>query len=45
MQILVCADSHSGNYDLPLIPMVLMLVLSALLWLRIDPTEQLIPET
>jgi ACS family glucarate transporter-like MFS transporter len=35
----------SGNYDLPLIPMVLMLVLSALLWLRIDPTEQLVPES
>jgi ACS family glucarate transporter-like MFS transporter len=35
----------SGSYELPLIPMVLMLVLSALLWLRIDPTEQLVPET
>jgi ACS family glucarate transporter-like MFS transporter len=35
----------SGSYEIPLIPMVLMLVLSALLWLKIDPTEQLIPET
>jgi ACS family glucarate transporter-like MFS transporter len=34
----------SGSYDIPLIPMVLMLVLSAVLWTRIDPTEQLIPE-
>jgi ACS family glucarate transporter-like MFS transporter len=33
----------SGSYEIPLIPMVLMLVLSALLWLRIDPTEQLVP--
>ena len=35
----------TGSYNLPLIPMVLMLALSALLWLRINPTEQLIPET
>jgi MFS transporter, ACS family, glucarate transporter len=35
----------TGSYEIPLLPMVLMLVLSALLWLRIDPTEQLIPET
>lgn len=35
----------SGSYDIPLIPMVLMLLLSAVLWLKIDPTEQLIPET
>ena len=34
----------SGSYDIPLIPMVLMLVLCAALWTRIDPTEQLIPE-
>jgi ACS family glucarate transporter-like MFS transporter len=35
----------SGSYDIPLIPMVFMLMLSALMWLKIDPTEQLIPET
>lgn len=34
----------SGSYDVPLIPMALMLSLSAVLWLKIDPTEQLIPE-
>ena len=35
----------SGSYDIPLIPMVLMLVLSTVLWLKIDPSEQLIPES
>jgi MFS transporter, ACS family, glucarate transporter len=34
----------TGSYNAPLIPMVFMLILSALMWLRIDPTEQLIPE-
>jgi MFS family permease len=34
----------TGNYNVPLIPMVFMLILSALMWLRIDPTEQLVPE-
>jgi MFS family permease len=32
------------QYDFPLIPMTAMLTISALLWLKIDPTEQLIPE-
>jgi MFS transporter, ACS family, glucarate transporter len=31
----------TGSYDVPLLPMVLMLVFSALLWLKIDPTEPL----
>jgi MFS transporter, ACS family, glucarate transporter len=35
----------TGSYNIPLIPMVFMLVLSALMWLRIDPTEQLVPAT
>jgi sugar phosphate permease len=35
----------TGSYNVPLIPMVFMLILSALMWLRIDPTEQLVPET
>ncbi len=35
----------SGSYDTALIPMVLMLLLSALMWLRIDPGEPLVPET
>ncbi len=33
-----------GSYDLALIPVALMLTISALLWLRIDATEELIPE-
>ncbi|MBI3470948.1 MAG: MFS transporter [Candidatus Solibacter usitatus] len=33
-----------GDYNFPLIPMTVMLTVSALLWLKIDPTEQLIPE-
>jgi predicted MFS family arabinose efflux permease len=35
---------YSGSYDFPLIPMTAMLVISALLWLKIDPTQELIPE-
>jgi MFS transporter, ACS family, glucarate transporter len=35
----------TGSYNVPLIPMVFMFILSALMWLRIDPTEQLIPES
>ncbi len=33
-----------GDYNLPLFPMAGMLFLSALLFLRIDPTRQLVPE-
>jgi hypothetical protein len=33
-----------GSYDLALIPVALMLTISAILWLRIDATEELIPE-
>ena len=32
------------RYDLPLAPMTVMLALSALLWLKIDPTKELIAE-
>ena len=32
------------RYDLPLAPMTVMLAVSAVLWLKIDPTEQLIGE-
>ena len=35
---------YSHSYDFPLIPMTAMLALSALLWLKIDPTQELIPE-
>jgi MFS transporter, ACS family, glucarate transporter len=34
----------SGSYDVPLIPITLMLAISAALWLKIDATEELIPE-
>jgi MFS transporter, ACS family, glucarate transporter len=33
-----------GSYDLALIPMGLMLMVAALAWLRVDATEQIIPE-
>ncbi len=32
-----------GNYDAPLYPMAILMAVSALLWLRIDPTRQLVP--
>jgi sugar phosphate permease len=35
---------RTGSYDFPLIPMTAMLTISMLLWLKIDPTQQLIPE-
>lgn len=35
--------SATGSYDLPLIPMAVMTVVSALLWLKIDPTKPLVP--
>jgi len=35
---------YSHSYDFPLIPMTVMLSISALLWLKIDPTKELIPE-
>jgi predicted MFS family arabinose efflux permease len=34
-----------GSYDLALVPVALMLTFAALLWLRVDATEELIPET
>lgn len=33
-----------GSYDLALIPVALLLGVAALLWLRVDATEELIPE-
>jgi MFS family permease len=35
---------YFGNYNTPLIPLAAMLVVSSLLFWKIDPTEQLIPE-
>ena len=34
----------SGNYDRPLIVMALVLGFGALTWLKIDPTQELVPE-
>ena len=33
-----------GSYNAPLYPMAAMTAISAILWLKIDPTKQLIPE-
>lgn len=33
-----------GSYNAPLVPMAVMTAISALLWLKIDPSIQLIPE-
>jgi predicted MFS family arabinose efflux permease len=34
----------TGLYDLPLLPMAVMLLLGAVVWMHIDATEELIPE-
>ncbi|HJQ22606.1 MAG TPA: MFS transporter [Blastocatellia bacterium] len=34
----------TGSYDFPLVPMAITLVIGAALWLKIDPTKELIPE-
>jgi predicted MFS family arabinose efflux permease len=36
---------YSGNYNTPFVPMVALLSLGALLWLQVDPTRELFPET
>ncbi len=38
------AGCATFSYDLALIPVALMLTIAALLWLRIDAAEELIPE-
>jgi predicted MFS family arabinose efflux permease len=35
---------YSGSYEVPLIPITVMLAISAALWMKIDATEELIPE-
>jgi hypothetical protein len=35
---------YSGSYNTPFIPMVALLALGALLWLRVDPALELFPE-
>jgi MFS transporter, ACS family, glucarate transporter len=34
-----------GSYDLPLVPMAIALFIASALWLKIDPTQPLMPET
>lgn len=34
-----------GNYNVPFIPMVALLIVGAFLWLKIDPTREVIAET
>jgi MFS-type transporter involved in bile tolerance (Atg22 family) len=33
-----------GSYDLALIPVAVMLTIGAVAWLRVDATEEIIPE-
>jgi len=35
---------HYGNYYVPFYPMVALLAIGTLLWLKVDPTEKLIPK-
>jgi len=37
--------TYFHSYDLPLIPMAIALFISSALWLKIDPTKPLVPET
>ncbi|HEX4945850.1 MAG TPA: hypothetical protein VFZ34_04280 [Blastocatellia bacterium] len=37
--------TERNSYDRALLPVALMLALGALMWLRIDAAEELIPET
>jgi len=36
---------YYGNYDVPFIPMFVLLVIGVFLWLKVDPTKQLVPGT
>jgi len=36
--------AYSGGYELPFIPMLVLLCIGALLWLRVDPTRQVIED-
>jgi ACS family glucarate transporter-like MFS transporter len=35
--------AHYGSYNVPFIPMAALLLLGSWLWLKIDPTQQLVP--
>ncbi len=34
---------NTGNYNLPFLPMLALLIIAALLWLRVDASEKLVP--
>jgi hypothetical protein len=35
---------YFGNYSTPFVPMIALLCVGALLWLRVDATRELFPE-
>jgi predicted MFS family arabinose efflux permease len=35
---------HFGNYNTPFVPMVALLCVGVMLWLKVDPTRELFPE-
>lgn len=36
--------AYSGSYELPFVPMLVLLCVGIVLWLRADPTRQVVPE-
>jgi len=36
--------AYSGGYELPFIPMLVLLCVGIVLWLKVDPTQRVIPE-
>jgi hypothetical protein len=36
--------TYFGNYQVPFVPMLVLLPVGALLWLRVDPTREILPE-
>lgn len=36
--------AYSGGYELPFVPMPVLLCVGIVLWLRVDPTQQVVAE-
>jgi len=36
--------AYSGGYELPFIPMLVLLCVGIVLWLKVDPTQRVVPE-
>jgi MFS-type transporter involved in bile tolerance (Atg22 family) len=36
--------AYSGGYELPFVPMLVLLCVGIVLWLRVDPTQQVFAE-